>query len=352
MNIEEYNKMATTTKTKATKNILSLTEIKEEIKNLRHIEVDNYLNKYDLELNNKIKILDFLRYINVENPKKKNKKFELYLLEIMDKINKHSSNQTTNIYNHNEEKVIENMKVEEELIEEFLELEVTESDREEEEEEEEEEEIVEEETETENEEEQIKKEEWELTQMEIQMKLTIKQFKEEIRKQKDIIYKLKNPPKKSDKELLLEQIKALQALNVPQNMLDSMLLTAEKMKDTTVKTSKKNGEIKNPKRNKKFAERDHHKDFVCPYDNFIRTKKDSILTHIHKGNGGCKRFKLLQNGKDLDAEKEKIIEDIKNFNETEERTETNYTNYNCKTEEENKIQKQSRLDKLNERVSK
>ena len=118
------------------------------------------------------------------------------------------------------------------------------------------------------------------------------------------------------------------------------------LKKNTHKTGKKMGLVKDIKRNKKHAERPAHLHFICPYDNFMRTKKKSIFTHIYNGNGGCKRFNMLKNGKELIEEKEKIIEDIKNFNPDIERSKTNYSNYLIKTEVENKADIPRRLLKM------
>ena len=118
------------------------------------------------------------------------------------------------------------------------------------------------------------------------------------------------------------------------------------VKKNTPKTGKKKGVVKDSKRNKKHAERPAHLHFICPYDNFMRTKKDSILTHIYNGNGGCKRFNMLKNGKELIEEKEQIIENIKNFNPDIERSKKNYSNYLIKTEAENQADIPRRLLKM------
>jgi hypothetical protein len=177
--------------------------------------------------------------------------------------------------------------------------------------------------------------------------------KKKIKERKLKLEQLKNPPPKPIKQQIREILESENGLNCDENytkfyeLLDQ-LIEPKTEKKITPKTGKKVGEVKDIERNKQWAKREAHLDWVCPYDNFLRKNKDVLINHIECGNGGCKRFKMLKNGEELDEEKEKIIEDIKKC-DGGIRTEINYSNYRCKTEAENEKQLPLRVKECEKR---
>lgn len=327
----------------------SINQIEKDIKT--NWTVFNFLKNlktYDIKHNEKIDIQKFLEYLNKAKTKAV-KKYNNYLSLISETIFNHTLNKDTTLKIYNSET---------DKLEDFGEGEAEESEEEIEENfddmgygeiEEKPLEKVEviikkiaekEETEIEKMERIIREDE------ELERKM-MESRKKKMKEMKQKLDQLKNPPPKPIKQQIKEILDSENGLNCSDNynkfyeLLDQ-LIEPKLEKKVTPKTGKKVGEIKDKERNKRFAERLAHLDYVCPYDNFLRKNKSSFITHIECGNGGCKRFKMVENGEELDAEKEKIIADVKNC-DGGIRTEKNYSNYRCKTEADNKLQTEIRI---------